>query len=165
MDTATSAEQHDDDEGVTDDAPAPTDDAPADEAPAGNVSRETDDDEDEATDDERDTFPRPYVERLRARSAGYRTRANELEARTTELEAALFTERVRALDVLADPTDLPYDADLLDDADALREAVTELVGKRPHLRRRGVAGRETGAREHTDTTETTSLLGIMRSGA
>lgn len=163
MDAATSAEQHDDDEDVTDDAP--TDDAPADEAPAGNVSRETDDDEDEATDDERDTFPRPYVERLRARSAGYRTRANEAEARAGALERELFTERVRALDVLADPADLPYDADLLDDADALRDAVTELVGKRPHLRRRGVAGGETGAREHTDTTETTSLLGIMRAGA
>lgn len=163
MDTATSAEQHDDDEDVTDDAPAAHEDTSDDD---DAVSRETEDeDEDEDEGEQQDQFPRPYVERLRARSAGYRARAKTAEDRAAELEGALFTERVRALDVLADPTDLPYDAELLDDADALREAVTELVGKRPHLRRRGVAGGETGARERTDTTETTSLLGIMRGGA
>lgn len=164
MDTATSAEQHDDDEGVTDDAPA--DDAPADEAPAGDVSRETDDAEDEATDDEGDTFPRPYVERLRARSAGYRTRANEAEARAGALERELFTERVRALDVLADPTDLDFDADLLDDQQKLQAAVDSAVAKKPHLRRRGVAGSETGARENSaGTGDSVSLLGLMRGGA
>lgn len=161
MDAATGAEQHDDDEDVTDEASAPDEDA-SDEDEAVSPETESDPTDDE---DDSDQFPRPYVERLRARSAGYRARAKAAEGRAAELEKALFTERVRALDVLADPADLPYDADLLDDSDALREAVTELVGKRPHLRRRGVAGRETGAREAADTTETASLLGIMRSGA
>lgn len=161
MDAATSAEQHDDDEDVTDEASTPDEDT-SDEDEAVSPETESDPTDDE---DDSDQFPRPYVERLRARSAGYRARAKAAEGRAAELEKALFTERVRALDVLADPTDLPYDADLLDDSDALREAVTELVGKRPHLRRRGVAGRETGARETADTTETASLLGIMRSGA
>lgn len=122
-------------------------------------------DEDEDEDHGGDTFPRPYVERLRARSAGYRTRATSAEARTAELEQALYTERVRALDVLADPTDLPYDPEALDDPDALRAAVDDLVSKRPHLRRRGVADSSTGHREQPDGSEPVSLLGIMRGGA
>lgn len=121
--------------------------------------------EDEDEDQDGDTFPRSYVKRLRARSAGYRTRANTAEARTAELERALFIERVRALDVLADPSDLPYDPEALDDPDALRAAVDELVAKRPHLRRRGVADPGTGHREQHEGGDPVSLLGIMRGGA
>lgn len=122
-----------------------------------------DEDEDEDGEQQGDTFPRPYVERLRARSAGYRTRATAAEARTSELETALFTERVRALDMLADPGDLPYDADLLDDPDALRAAAEALVSKRPHYRRRGTtSGQQTGHRDGSDRADTVSLTGIMR---
>src|SRR5699024_10891972 len=88
-----------------------------------------------------DTFPRAYVKRLRERSAGYRARAKDAEARTAELERALFTERVRALDVLADPSDLPFDADLLEDPDALRAAADDLVARRPHSPRHRVPRR------------------------
>lgn len=140
------------------------DDPPADPEADGD---EDQDDEDEGQDDEGDegdTFPRPYVERLRSRSAGYRARAKTAEGRVSELERELFTERVRALDVLADPTDLPYDPEALDDPDALRAAVDELVGKRPHLRRRGVA-RDTGSREQHEGGDAVSLLGLMRGGA
>lgn len=141
-----------------DEQPAEQPDEQPDEQPA-----EGDADEDE--DGDRDAFDRAYVKRLRARSAGYRTRANAAEGRVSELERALFTERVRALDVLADPADLPYDPDALEDPDALRAAVTDLVAKRPHLRRRGVAGGETGAREQHDSADPVSLLGLMRGGA
>src|SRR5699024_8701467 len=96
-----------------DTTPAGTEPPPA-EDPAGTEPAEDDEDEDE----DGDTFPRAYVKRLRERSAGYRARAKDAEARTAELERALFTERVRALDVLADPSDLPFDADLLEDPDA-----------------------------------------------
>src|SRR5699024_6938533 len=161
MDAATGAEQHDDDEDVTDEASTPDEDA-SDEDEAVSPETESDPTDDE---DDSDQFPRPYVERLRARSAGYRARAKAAAGRASEAETARFTERLRVLAVLVDPADLPYDADLLDDSAAPREAVTELVGKRPHLRRRGVAGRETGARETADTTEPASLLGIMRRGA
>ena len=134
---------------------------------SSRLSEDRDDpaDEDEDEGQDGDTFPRPYVERLRSRSAGYRTRATAAEGRVSELEQALYTERVRALDVLADPTDLPYDPEALDDPDAPRAAVDELVAKRPHLRRRGVAGGNTGHREQHDGTEPVSLLGLMRGGA
>ena len=136
--------------------------APAEDEDTEPPAPAEDEDEDE-DDEDGDTFPRSYVKRLRERSAGYRTRANEAEARAAELERALFTERVRALDVLADPTDLPFDADMLDDPDALRDAVDSLVARRPHYRRRGVAT-GTGSRdEHAGPG--VSLLGLMRGGA
>ena len=130
---------------------------------AGTAPAEGDEDEDEDGGDG-DTFPRSYVKRLRERSAGYRARAKDAEARTVELERALFTERVRALDVLADPSDLPFDAALLEDPDALRAAADDLVARRPHYRRRGVAA-GTGSRDEAGTGTGVSLLGLMRGGA
>lgn len=166
---------------MNDDEQTPPDDeqdqAPDDEQGTGPADddqeddQDEDQDEDQAPDDEQaddedhdgDTFPRSYVERLRARSAGYRTAAKESAARVGELERDLFTERVRALDVLADPADLPFTAELLDDPDALRDAVDALVRKSPHYRRRGTASaRDTGSRERGDTRDTVSLTGIMR---
>lgn len=146
-----------------DTTPAGTEPAPA-EDPAGTEPAEpAEDDEDDAGADG-DTFPRAYVKRLRERSAGYRARAKDAEARTAELERALFTERVRALDVLADPSDLSFDAELLEDPDALRAAADDLVARRPHYRRRGVAA-GTGSRDEAGSGPGVSLLGLMRGGA
>ena len=125
---------------------------------------EGDDDEGELEDG--DSFPRAYVQKIRDRAAGYRTRAKSAEDRAAELERALFTERVRALDVLADPEDLPFSAELLDDHDALVDAVDTLVAKRPHYRRRGTtdpAG--TGSRERGRGHDSVSLSAIMRGNA
>ena len=149
-----------------DTTPAGTEPAEDDTTPAGTEPAEPaegDEDEDEDGGDG-DTFPRSYVKRLRERSAGYRARAKDAEARTAELERALFTERVRALDVLADPSDLPFDAALLEDPDALRAAADDLVARRPHYRRRGVAA-GTGSRDEAAAGSGVSLLGLMRGGA
>ena len=149
-----------------DTTPAGTEPAEDDTTPAGTEPAEPaegDEDEDEDSEDG-DTFPRSYVKRLRERSAGYRARAKDAEARTAELERALFTERVRALDVLADPSDLPFDAALLEDPDALRAAADDLVARRPHYRRRGVAT-GTGSHEEAAAGTGVSLLGLMRGGA
>src|SRR5699024_3019678 len=143
-----------------DTTPAGTEPAEPAEDPAGTEPAEDDEDEDE----DGDTFPRAYVKRLRERSAGYRARAKDAEARTAELERALFTERVRALDVLADPSDLPVDADLLEDPDALRAAADDLVARRPHYRRRGAAA-GAGSREEAGSGPGVALLGLMRGGA
>lgn len=151
-----------------DDQQAPPEDDGTDDDQQDDQQDDDGDDDQEGDDDQQagDTFPRPYVERLRARSAGYRARAKQAEERTGELERALFTERVRALDVLADPTDLPYDAELLEDSDALAEAVRQLVKDRPHYRRRGTLdGAGTGSRDRAGSTDGVSLTGIMRAGA
>ena len=135
-------------------------------APAGDEDPADEDEDEPAGDEDGDTFPRPYVERLRARSAGYRARAKTAEGRAAELERALFTERVRALDVLADPADLPYDGELLEDPDAMRAAVDALVRERPHYRRRGTADpSSTGSRHRSSPSDTVSLSAIMRGHA
>lgn len=136
------------------------DDPPADDDADTDDDADADDDADPGAGD---SFPRPYVERLRARSAGYRTRATAAEARVGDLERALFTERVRALDVLADPSDMAFDADMLDDADALAGAVADLVAARPHYRKRGTTSTgTTGSREAASPRDGVSLTGIMR---
>ncbi|MDA2893059.1 hypothetical protein PDG61_19210 [Mycolicibacterium sp. BiH015] len=98
------------------------------------------DDAEVTTPDDGDTFPREVVEKLRRESAGYRERAKTAEARAEELARQLFTARVAATGKLADPTDLPYTAELLDDDDALSAAVDSLTAAKPHLKARRVAG-------------------------
>lgn len=87
-----------------------------------------------------DSFPREVVEKLRKESAGYRDRAKTAEARISELEHALHTARVTATGRLADPTDLAYAAEHLDDTDALTAAIDALLETKPHLAARKVHG-------------------------
>lgn len=56
------------------------------------------------------------------------------------MSRALFTSRVEATGKLASTDDLPFDAALLDDPDALNAAVDELIAKRPHYAKRKVSG-------------------------
>lgn len=52
-------------------------------------------------------------------------------SRIDQLSRELFTAKVKALGLLHDPSDMPYDADLLDD-DKLTAAVQELLTSKPH---------------------------------
>lgn len=109
--------------------------------------------------DDGDTFPREVVEKLRREAAGYRDRAKTAEAHAEELSRALFTARVAATGKLADPTDLPYTAELLDDTDALTSAVDALIAAKPHLKARRVSGDAgQGVRGHDQPLPTFSSL-------
>lgn len=110
--------------------------------------------------DDAETFPRSYVEKLRDENARYRQRAQ----RADDLAAALWTARVSATGRLADPTDLPMpeDADPLD-ADTVAAAVDELLGRKPHLASRRPAG-DVG-QGATGASTTTDLAGLLRSRA
>ncbi|MBX7452286.1 hypothetical protein GR927_30240 [Mycolicibacterium sp. 3033] len=91
------------------------------------------------TDDQSDApeaFPRSYVEELRQENGKYRQRAQLGEAYAQRLH----TELVRATGRLADPTDLPYDAEHLDDPDKLSTAVDDLLARKPHLASRRPTG-------------------------
>ena len=111
-----------------------------------------------------ETFDREYVQRLRDEAAGHRVRAKRADA----LAAALVTAQAAATGRLADPTDLPYSEDLLDedgivDDGKVRAAVDELIARKPHLaarRPRGDVGQ--GARPEPDDT---GLAGLLRRGA
>lgn len=102
--------------------------------PGGNLPQGEPDDTEPAED--ADTFPREYVERLRRESQNYRERATKGDTYAQRLH----TELVRATGKLADPTDLPFDADHLDDPDGLAAAVDDLLARKPHLATRKPAG-------------------------
>lgn len=62
---------------------------------------------------------------------------------------------------LQDHTDLPFDPDALD-ADSIQEAITNLIEKKPHLKKRRVGG-DIGAGNRGNTApETPDLIGIIR---
>lgn len=96
---------------------------------------------------EPDVFPRAVVEDLRKENAKYRTRAQQSDALATRLHVEL----VRATGRLADPSDLPYDPEHLDDEAVLTAAIDDLLTRKPHLgdrRPRGDVGQgaiETGS--------------------
>lgn len=114
---------------------------------------------DEPRDDEPDTFPREYVQKLRDENAKYRQRAGKADAYAQRLHAEL----VRATGKLADPTDLPFDADHLDDPDTLAAAIDTLLAAKPHLASRRPIG-EIG-QGATDSGDTVSLAGLLRASA
>lgn len=112
----------------------------------------------------RQSFGRDYVERLRGKGAGYRMRMKEAESKVDKLQRALFTERLQRLDMVVDPDALPYDPDLLEDSDALREAVEELLAAKPYLRKRRASG-DIGQHSNREHGNGFSLLDALREGA
>ncbi|WCS17538.1 hypothetical protein MML61_22505 [Mycobacterium marinum] len=104
------------------------------ESPAPEVEREPDSPATEA--EEPETFPRSYVEELRQENGRYRQRAQQAD----QYAQRLHTELVRATGRLADPTDLPFNADHLDDQDSLTAAIDELLVRKPHLVNRRPTG-------------------------
>ena len=121
-----------------------------------------DPDSDEPDDDEPDD-DKPEISRARQQAARYRRQLRDVESERDELAAALWTERVAALGVLADPTDLPHDPDALHDPDRLRELADELVAAKPHLRSRRI--RERAGQGEGDGSGTVSLSGLLRRNA
>ena len=133
-------------------------------------STESDDLDDDPGDDdggspESDETDEPAAPLARARrqAARYRRELRDVESERDELAAALWTERVAALGVLADPTDLPHDPDALHDPDRLRQLADELVARKPHLRSRRI--RERAGQGEGEGTGTVSLSGLLRRNA
>jgi len=113
----------------------------------------------DAPEDDAETFPREYVEKLRKENADARVKAK----RADDLAARLHTALVAATGRLADPSDLPFDDAHLEDADALNAAVDALLARKPHLAsRRPVGSIGQGA---TAPADSVSLAGILRHNA
>lgn len=106
-----------------------------------------------------DTFPRDYVEKLRDENAKYRQRAS----RADDLAHRLHTALVTATGKLHDPEDLPFDEEHLDDPEAMSAAVDDLLARKPHLASRKPVGNiGQGA---SGSTSTVDLAGLLRSRA
>ena len=128
-----------------------TTDVEPDDTTAQDVTEVTEvtDDQEQQQPEEPDTFPRSHVKQLRQENGKYRQRAQ----RADEYAERLHVELVRATGRLADPTDLAFDDQHLDDPDALAAAVDELVSRKPHLASRRPIGEigqgaSTGDRGH-----------------
>lgn len=115
-------------------------------------------DEQETT--EPDTFPRAYVQELRTENAKYRDRAKNADALAQRLHAALVEKTGK----LADPTDLPFDAEHLDDAEALTVAIDALLEAKPHLKSRRITG-DVGQGATSGNGGGVDLAGLLRSAA
>ncbi|AUH69794.1 MULTISPECIES: hypothetical protein [Gordonia] len=113
-------------------------------------------DDPEKPDDDADTFSREYVEKLRQENGKYRQRAQ----RADELAHRLHRALVAADGRLQDPTDLDYADDHLDeDGSRLREAIDDLLQRKPHLAaRRPIGDVGQGA---TSQSREVDLLGIL----
>lgn len=159
---------------ATDDQPpadsagkAPSDPQDGPDSPAGGprAGDGTDKPQDKITDDDRQTFDRAYVQRLRDEAAGHRVKAK----RADTLAARLVTSMAAQTSRLADPTDLAFSPDLLDD-DGLpdeakvADAIEELVARKPHFASRRPAGTDVGqgAQVHAASV---SLADLLRRGA
>lgn len=137
---------------ITIDTEQPTDDLPNGTEPEAEA-------DELAPEDEPDTFPRAYVEQLRREAAEQRVKAK----RADELGHRLHLALVAATGRLADPDDLPYSPDHLEDPDALAAAIDALLARKPHLASRrpaGDIGQGVGR-----VSEDVSLAGILRASA
>lgn len=105
-----------------------------------------------------DTFPRDYVEKLRRESAGYRERAKRVD----ELERRLHAALVKADGRLADPEDLEFNVEHLDDPEALEAAITGLVERKPGLRARQYRGDVGAGKRGGSNVKPVDLIELMR---
>ncbi len=117
-----------------------------------------------AVDTEPETFDREYVQKLRDEAASHRVKAK----RTDALNARLATAQAALTSKLADPTDLPFTDDLLDDdglvdEDKVRAAVDALIERKPHLAARRPTG-NVGQGARPETPEI-GLADLLRRGA
>lgn len=128
------------------------------ETPGGDISDATpegSDLESDPADDE--MFPRKVVEDLRQENGRYRQRAQKADTYAQRLHEQM----VRATGKLADPTDLAFDEEHLDDPDKLVAAVDELLARKPHLATRRPAG-DIGQGNRGGSSEPFSLLGLLK---
>lgn len=112
-----------------------------------------------------ESFPAAYVKKLRKENADYRTRAgraDELEeknaAMATRLHAALVARDGR----LANPEDLPFNPDHLEDEAALTAAITDLIKSRPGLKARSAGGDIGHGNRGTANHKPLSLIDMIR---
>lgn len=83
-------------------------------------------------------------------------------ARADKYARELFTARVTATGRLADPTDLPFSAELLDSADGLTEAIAALLAAKPHLASRKPAWGDLGAGQTRTTDSGPTFADLFR---
>lgn len=152
--TAHGSDQHDSEQQPTSAPESKSDD-----------DQQHDDDHDDHDDHDGDTFPRVYVERLRSKSAQYRTAANEARQQADYYRQQLWAARVEAAGRLADVTDLPAPDDADPDPDTVQAAIDHLLERKPHLAARRARGDIGQHQQRSSPDGEVSLMGILQRGA
>lgn len=137
--------EHNDDEQQPADQETPAED---------DVSRETSEDDEQP--DKSD------VGKLRREAAAWRTKYRAAEAEVDTLRREVFQARVKETGRLADASDMEFNAELLDDKDALNTAIDELLSAKPHLKARSFGN---VGQSDRPATPGVSLGDILRNGA
>ena len=143
------------DEGVAQEA-TPEAEMASDVPPEPEVEEHQDQPE---ADEDPAAFPRSYVERLRKENQSYRDKAKAAD----DLAARLHAELVRGTGRLADPSDLAFEREHLEDPASLNQAIEDLLASKPHLASR----RPTGdiGQGATKTSTNVDLAALLRSRA
>ncbi|KRF19403.1 hypothetical protein ASG90_20535 [Nocardioides sp. Soil797] len=110
-----------------------------------------------------ETFPREYVEELRAEAAEHRTKAKRAEDAETRLRELAIAQAVQG--ILTDPTDLGWseeygDAEGWPDPEKIKAAAEGLIDRKPHLAR---PTGDIGQGRHSEPGDTVSLVGLLGS--
>ena len=112
----------------------------------------------ETPSDDDQVFDKKYVTKLRKESAAYREKAK----RSDELEKQLHTALVKLDGRLADPEDLEFDAEHLDDGDKLAEAISDLITRKPGLKKQQLAGDVGAGKRGSEKQPPADLLTVIR---
>lgn len=148
-----------DDDRAPESEPDPAPDGPEeDEAPE---SPEADDDAAAEADDDA-AAEAGERSRLNREAAKYRKQRNDERKRADDYGTRLFHALVAADGRLTDATDMPVDLDLLNDSEALTDAIEALLESKPHLKRKQFGG--IGAHERGGP-DPISLAALMRKHA
>lgn len=116
-------------------------------------------------DESPESFPAAYVKKLRKENADYRTRAgraDELEEKNTAMATRLHAALVARDGRLANPDDLPFNPDHLEDETALTAAITDLIKSRPRLKARSAGGDIGHGNRGTANHKPVSLIDMIR---
>lgn len=105
-----------------------------------------------------ETFDTAYVTKLREESAAYREKAK----RSEDLEKQLHTALVRLDGRLADPEDLEFNAEHLENRDKLADAIADLISRKPGLKKQQLSGDVGAGKRGTEKKPTTDLLSIIK---
>lgn len=112
-----------------------------------------------------ESFPAAYVRKLRKENADYRTRAgraDELEEKNSAMATRLHAALVARDGRLANPEDLPFNPDHLEDETALTTAITDLIKSRPGLKARSAGGDIGHGNRGTANHKPLSLIEMIR---
>lgn len=112
----------------------------------------------ENSDDKEQVFDHTYVSKLRKESARYREKAKRAEELEKRLHAALVAKDGR----LADPGDLEFNPEHLDDDDALAAAISELITRKPGLKAQQLRGDVGAGNREAPKKPQNDLLSIIR---